>query len=522
MKLRDILSRVEYKVIRGCDNYADTEITDVTDVSAEVTAGCVFVCVEGRRRDGHGFVAEAVDKGASVIVCSRGRGAEVLGFTASDGDVCVVEVEDTRSAYAAVCGAFFGVYGAEVKIICVTGTNGKTSVSTMVRDGLLAYGKRAAVIGTLGGSFEGREYSCGTMTTPDPKRLYGLLSEFISRGAEYIVMEASSHALALRKLDGLRVYMGVFTNLTPEHLDFHGDMDGYEYAKALLFEKCEYCGVFFADDHHYGRMLAALPEGVRAVRCSLVDKSAEYLADDIVTLGENGVKYTVIHGNYRMETDFIMDKTEVFCGMAGEFSVYNSLLAFSVLCELGIPPSCASGGITSCKGVRGRMEKLPVPAESGISVFIDFAHTPDALSKLLRSVRGFCNEENRIVAVFGCGGDRDRSKRSLMGAIATRLADLTVITADNSRSEPVEEIINDILSGVDRSRPYKVVADRKAAIEFVLESAAAGDVILLCGKGHEEYEISGGVTVPFSERRIVADFFEKWGEKGGKQSLSKR
>ena len=161
------------------------------------------------------------------------------------------------------------------------------------------------------------------------------------------------------------------------------------------------------------------------------------------------------------------------------------------------------------------MEKLSVPSESGIAVFIDFAHTPDALSKLLRSVRAFSRPENRIIAVFGCGGDRDRSKRSLMGAIATRLADFTVITADNSRSEATESIINDILSGVDRARPYKVIADRREAIEYVLENAATGDIILLCGKGHEEYEIRGGETVPFSERRIVADFFERR-KNGGK------
>ena len=516
MRLGELLSLVEYKVVYG-DGIMNSDVLDITDSSAECAVGSVFFCIEGRRSDGHSFACDAVENGASVLVCSSGRGEEMREFTASFGDVVVIEVKDTRSAYAKACGMFYGVSASDVKIICVTGTNGKTSVSTMIRDGLSACGKRAALLGTLGGSFEGEYYGCGTMTTPDPKRLYAILSEFIARGAEYIVMEASSHALALRKLEGLRVYMGVFTNLTPEHLDFHGNMDEYEFAKTLLFSKCECGGVFFADDPHAERMALALPYGRKKVYCSLWDKGADYFVDEFSLLGENGVKYSVNRGIYRGEGEIYNEKTRIYCGIAGEFSLCNSLLAFATLCELGIPSACASGGITACRGVKGRMEKLPTPADSGISVFIDFAHTPDALSKLIRSVRGFCGAENRIVVVFGCGGDRDRSKRSLMGAIASRLADLTVITADNSRSESVDSIINDILSGVERSRPHKVISDRRAAIEYVLDSAASGDVILLCGKGHEEYELRGGETYPFSERKIVADFFEKRSGKGGRK-----
>ncbi len=517
MRLGELLALVEYKQVYGGDGIANSEVADITDNSAECATGGVFFCIEGRRSDGHSFACDAVENGASVLVCSSGRGEEMREFTASFGEVGIIEVKDTRAAYAKACGAYYGVSDSDVKIICVTGTNGKTSVSTMIRDGLCACGKRAAILGTLGGSFEGEHYGCGTMTTPDPKRLYAILSEFIARGAEYIVMEASSHALSLRKLDGLRVYMGVFTNLTPEHLDFHGNMDEYEFAKTLLFSKCEYGGVFFGDDPHAERMMLALPYGRKKVYCSLVDKGADYFADEACMLGENGVKYSVNRGIYRENGIFYNERTQIYCSVAGEFSLYNSLLAFATICELGIPSACASGGITACLGIKGRMEKLPTPTDSGISVFIDFAHTPDALSKLIRSVRGFCGAENRIVVVFGCGGDRDRSKRSLMGAIASRLADLTVITADNSRSESVEGIINDILSGVDRSRPHKVISDRRAAIEYVLESSAAGDVILLCGKGHEEYEIRGGKTYPFSERRIVADFFEKRSGKGGRK-----
>lgn len=517
MKLRELLDAVGYLMVSGRRDMLENEVSGITDNSEECADGAVFVCVEGRRNDGHAFAGEAVDRGAAVLVCSSDRGEEIREFTASFGDVCVIEVNDTRSAYAKMCGVFYGVYNSGVKVICVTGTNGKTTVSTMIRDGLVAYGKRTALLGTLGGSFEGREYGCDTMTTPDPGKLYRILSEFVKGGAEYIVMEASSHALALRKLDGLCVHMGVFTNLTPEHLDFHGNMDEYEYAKSLLFAKCRWGGVFFADDPHWEKMAVALPEGAHAVRCSLCDRGAEYKAEGISTLGENGVRFSVIHGIYRAEGRFPNGRTDVYCAIPGEFSVYNSLLAFAVLCELGVPPLCASGGITACAGVRGRMEKLDVPAELGISVFIDFAHTPDALSRLLRSVRSFCGDGNRIVTVFGCGGDRDRSKRSLMGAIASRLSDLTVITADNSRSESTETIVSDILSGFDRARPHKVITDRREAIEYVLENASFGDIILLCGKGHEEYEIRGGVKYPFSERNIVAEYFGRTVGEGGKR-----
>jgi len=509
MKLKKLLSVAGLKITCGSETALDVEISDVTDNSGECADKSVFVCVEGRRNDGHDYASEAVENGAVALVCSPGRNEEMREFTASFGDVAVIEAEDTRSAYAKLCGIFYGVFDSEARVVCVTGTNGKTTVSTMIRDGLSAYGKRAALLGTLGGEFEGRHYDSDTMTTPDPKRLYGILGEFISLGAEYIIMEASSHALALRKLDGLTVYMGVFTNLTPEHLDFHGNMDEYEYAKSLLFAKCRYGGVFFADDPYWERMALSLANECRRARCSLSDSEAEYRADGIAMLGENGVKYSVIHGNYRVEGGEHNCRTDVYCGIAGSFSVANSLVAFATLCELGIPPVCASGGITACRGVRGRMEKLPVPSESGISVFIDFAHTPDALSKLIRSVRAFCGPEKRIVTLFGCGGDRDRSKRSLMGAIASRLADFTVITADNSRGEPLGVIINDILSGVDRARPHVVIPDRREAIEYALDSAAEGDVILLCGKGHEEYELRDGEKIPFSERKIVSDFFDK-------------
>ena len=511
MKLRELLEGIDYKLVSG-EAGLDRESVGVTDDSRECGLNYAYVCVCGKKNDGHKFVANAVESGATALICESGRGEEIRGITASKGDIAVVEVQDTRSALARMLGVLNGVFRSSAKIVCVTGTNGKTTVSTLIYRALCSLGHKAALLGTLGGEFMGKHYSCGTMTTPDPKILYGILGEFIKGGAEYIIMEASSHALALRKLDGLMVHIGVFTNLTPEHLDFHGSMGEYARAKARLFERCEYGGVFFADDSYAENMQLALACGRRCVRCSITEKSADYFADNVEILGLSGVKYTVIHGDFDRIGVAVNTRTEVYSGIPGSFSVCNSLLAFSVLCELGIPSVCASGGVAACRGVRGRMERLPVPESAGYSVFIDFAHTPDALSKVITAVRDFSKVGERIVLVFGCGGDRDRSKRSLMGAIASRLADLTVITADNSRSEATESIIEEILSGFDRSRPYKVITDRREAINYVLETAGAGDIILLCGKGHEEYEISGGTVQHFSEREIVAEFFADHGK----------
>ncbi|MBQ9117243.1 MAG: UDP-N-acetylmuramoyl-L-alanyl-D-glutamate--2,6-diaminopimelate ligase [Clostridia bacterium] len=515
MKLKSLLNGIKYSIISEGSELADgdcgeIEITDITDNSVECGRGCLFVCIKGAKNDGHEFIADALKGGAAVIVFEKERIEEIRGITASNPYIYFIMVENARSAFAKMCAAYYGIGGSSVKIICVTGTNGKTTVSTIICRALCACGKHAALLGTLGGYFEGESYSSGTMTTPDPKLLYRIIASFVERGAEYVVMEASSHALALDKLDGLDIYLGVFTNLTPEHLDFHGSMDEYGAAKAKLFEKCRSGGVFFSDDPYCARMASALGEGKKTVFCSLRDENADYFAIDVRWLGENGVKYSVLHGNSQGNgLKRHTSRTEIFCGIAGSFSVGNSLLAFAVLHELGVPAVCAAGGIISQGGVRGRMERLALPEKTGFSVFIDFAHTPDALSKTLRSVREFADREQRITVLFGCGGDRDRSKRSLMGAIASRLADMTVLTSDNSRSESAEAIISEILSGFDRSKPYKIIIDRREAIRYALSTATKGDIIMLCGKGHEEYEIVGDRVIPFSERDIVAEFFRE-------------
>ena len=505
--LGELFVGVQHRIIKPYPSdkslYAK-EIRGVCSVSAECKEGEVFVCIVGRRSDGHAYASEAISRGAAAVVCERGRGEELMRLykRESDGDTgsCIIEVEGARSVFAKLCARFYRVDGEKPRLICVTGTNGKTTVSTMIARGLNSCGRKAALLGTLGGCFAGKSYSTGSMTTPDSHRLCEILAAFKADGAEYIVMEASSHALALDKLDGLKIHMGVFTNLTAEHLDFHGDMEGYFEAKARLFERCEEA-VIFADDPYAKKIGSFMKSGRRAAYCSLSETDAEYFADEISLFGENGVSYCVICNDSGSGEEKI--KTNVVCRMAGEFSVINSLLAFAVLSELGLKKSDAAEAIRIQEGVKGRIEKLGVPKELGFSVFVDFAHTPDALSKLLCTVRGFLRDGQRVITLFGCGGDRDRSKRSLMGAIASRLSDFVIITSDNSRTEQPGDIIAEILTGVDKSRPHAVIEDRRTAIEYAIENAGKGDVILLCGKGHEEYETDQNGTRPFSERKIV-------------------
>ncbi len=460
----------------------DTEVTDITSDSRKVSPGCMFICIKGRKNDGHNYICEARRRGASVIVCEKGCGL-------CAGNALVLTTKNARSTHAKIISNACKRPDREIKIIAVTGTNGKTTVTSMIYNALIRAGKRCALIGTLGAYFEDNSEKIGTMTTPDPDELYPLLRRYADGGAEYAVMEASSHALALGKLDGMRIYIGAITNITPEHLDFHGDMEGYSDAKAKLFELCEK-GVFCIDDAYTEKLYRNAR--CKKLSCSVRDSGCDYFADNARYLGTDGVEFIMRH---------VGEGTKVTSEIPGSFTVSNALLAVSVLSEAGLSVMAAANGVAHLNGVRGRMEKLPLKTD--FSVIIDFAHTPDALSKLLESVRGFRKNGQRIVTLFGCGGDRDPSKRSLMGAIASRLSDFVIITSDNSRSEDTGAIIDEIMSGFDRKCPYKRIDDRKKAIIYAVRNAMRGDIILLCGKGHEEYEIDMSGTHPFSERDIV-------------------
>lgn len=489
MKLYDLLSAVE---TFSFTEPHDMEIRAITSDSRRVGQGDLFVCIRGLHLDGHRYLRDAVEAGA-VAVMTEGEYGDV------PSGVAHITVPDTRSALSKLYHAWYGNPGDRLRLIAVTGTNGKTSVSFMLRAIWEASMERCGLIGTVHCASGGKllqsraEESDANMTTPDPEDLYRLLAEMEADGVKTVIMEATSHALALGKLDALHFDAAIFTNLTPDHLDFHGTMDRYFEAKAKLFERCD-LAILCGDDTWAKKLRARLHCPVRV--CSAKRQEADYIAEQIRDRGVEGISYCLKTARARIRIE---------CPVPGRFTVMNTLLAATLALERGKSPTCIHDALRSFVGVRGRMEAVRLPLSAECRVFIDYAHTPDAMENLLRTARGFCRAGQRLVIVFGCGGERDQGKRPVMGALATSLADFAVITADNSRGEDPREIISAIVEGAraQKAENYIVIPNRRDAIAYVLHHAQAGDVILLAGKGHETYEIDRTGRHPFDERTIV-------------------
>lgn len=464
----------------------------VTD-SRKVTKDCIFVCIRGTRCDGHEHIEEAIVAGAAVIVAENVRGVCV-------GGAAIILVENTRHTASLLYNAWFGKPAEDIKIIGVTGTNGKTSVSLMLREIFERAGYPCGLLGTVGYfSVSGRKLCEAEMTTPDPETLYWALSEMKRDGAEYAFMEVSSHALAQCRTDAITFDTAVFTNLTEDHLDFHKDMESYYKAKEKLFTQCRRA-VVNTDDAAGRRLFRSLEgSGVDVRSCSL-DKG-DYCALLSRDNGAYGSEYALktVNGIYR-----------VFLPLAGEFQIINSLEASAVALMHGIPIDRLRSALSDMRSISGRMERLTAHEKQNFDIFIDYAHTPDALEKLLKSVRGFKSDKARIVLLFGCGGEREIQKRRLMGQIASRLADLVIVTADNSRGEDTDRIISDILKGIDKEKQYAVIKDRREAIEQAVSIyARKGDILILAGKGHETYQIDAEGKHHFDEREIVREALDK-------------
>ena len=466
---------------------ADTEISAIAMDSGRVTTGCLFICINGLHTDGHTFIGEAIDKGAVAVLCETGRRRASVPTVYSDRPRC---------AAARLYNAFWGNPVAALKFIGVTGTNGKTTVTHMLRAILETSMYRTGLVGTVGCESCGRHLTAqnrdplANMTTPDPPDLYRMLREMADDGVEYVLMEVTSHALALGKLDPIRFTAGIFTNLTPEHLDFHGTMDAYAEAKAELFRRSELSVI--NTDSPYGEQMCRAAKG-RCVRCSAVGRPADYRAENLRLASVRGVEYELHADKTRMK---------ISCPIPGGFTVMNSMQAAVCAIELGIGPTSIQDALASMTGVRGRMERVRLGVGADFSVLIDYAHTPDALEKLLRTARDSCTDGQRLVLLFGCGGDRDRSKRAMMGSVAELYADRVILTSDNSRTEDPQAILADILAGM-RHGTAEVIPDRAEAIRQAILTANRNDLILLAGKGHEEYEIDRTGRHRFSEREIV-------------------
>jgi UDP-N-acetylmuramoyl-L-alanyl-D-glutamate--2,6-diaminopimelate ligase len=489
LKLARLLFGIEVHGASLAGFALERDITAVCSDSRRATKGCLFICLRGLREDSHAHVSEAMERGAAMVICENAD--------AMPPGTPYVLVDDTRSACAKIWNNFCGDPASKLWITAVTGTNGKTTTVSLLQKLYQAAGESdevelacrfedTRVIGTL----------TGTLTTPDPEELYPLLSSFVSEGCENVVMEASSHALALGKLDALTPELAVFTNLSPEHLDFHGTMDAYFEAKTKLFRMAR-LGIANADDPYFARLAAA-------ATCPIISYSpsggaADYRAVDIEMHGTEGTSYTIEGSGI---------KFEIFTPLCGSFNVANTLAAAVTALESGIPSEYTARVIAEFSSVKGRFERVPTPG-TGFDVFIDYAHTPDALENILRAARGVIKPGGRLTVLFGCGGDRDPYKRPVMGRVASALADFSVITSDNSRSEKPADIIAQILKGFDRERPHAVIENRAEAIHYALSSAREGDLIILAGKGHEDYEITASGKRHFDEREVVADWLAK-------------
>ncbi len=450
----------------------DADIKFITDDSRKCTAESVFVCDE----KGSCYIQDALNNGARLVICEKG-----------EGDRCI-RVPDARKAYALLCSEFFGNSHRKLRLIAITGTNGKTTTGGMLYSILTAAGKKCSLISTVENIIEGRSEG-SSLTTPDCFNLHRMLDETARKGGEYCIMEASSQGLCQERLYGLHFDCGVFTNLTEDHLDYHGTFENYKNAKLKLFERCDKA-IINRDDIHWEEFSRA--SAGRVITYSLRSDAATYTAKCI--------KYNENVTDYAFVGDSLIHRMKL--QIPGDFNISNSMAAVAVALEQGVSVECCGAALRSFYGVRGRMEILNINAD--FRVIIDYAHTPDGIRKALLSLKNF--DRNRIITLFGCGGDRDKSKRALMGKTVAELSDVAIVTSDNPRTEDPESIIDDILEGMKKSKiPVYIQKNRAEAIEYALKTAQKNDIILLCGKGHETYQIIGEEKLPCDERQIVPD-----------------
>lgn len=481
MKLKELFDGVP---VLSWNADRDLEVSSVSSDSRKIESGAAFVCLKGLKVDGRVWIPQSFEKGAVVAVCQEKPETEVP----------YVLVEDTRRVLPLLLSNFYGHPEKSFRrIIGITGTNGKTTTSFMMKAIFDRAGCKTGLIGTTKYLVCDEEFpvdaSSSLLTTPDPELLFRLFAAMREKGVDTVIMEASSHALALKKLTGVPFRVGVFTNLTRDHIDFHKTMDEYLEAKKGLFRVADK-GIFNLDDEAFARMTENVSSTVTGYSAK---GEGDYAAEEILSHDDKGITYRL---RYKDETKVVR------VAVPGSFTVYNSLAAIAAAREEGIAWEPILDALAEMNGVKGRIERIPT--KTPFSVFIDFAHTPDALENILKNLREFTT--GRLITLFGCGGDRDKTKRPIMGEIACRLSDYVIITSDNCRSEKKEDIIRDIVAGAkDAGCEFTTITDRTEAIRFALDRGKAGDVILLAGKGHEEYEIDQNGKHEYSERKIVLE-----------------
>ena len=479
MKLSSLISDInDIKIIKGD---IDIEIKGIAYDSRNVEQGYVFVCISGFKTDGHNYVAEAVNKGAVAVIIERDM--EI------NQNIAVIKISDTRIALALMSAAYFGYPAENIKLIGVTGTNGKTTTTYLIKSILENAGFNIALIGTISNIICQRE-TPSKRTTPESYDLQEMFSEM--RNTDYCIMEVSSHSLELNRVAGCVFNSGIFTNLTRDHLDFHGTFENYLNAKLKLFKQSK-MPIINIDDEYSNEIRSKI--GIDAMTYS-VNKDADVKAED--------VEITSKYSKFKL----VYDHKSVLINlpMPGRFNVYNALAAACACINEGVSLNLIRNGLEAIKVISGRSEVID--SKRGYTIIIDYAHTPDGLENILNTVHEYV--KGRVISLFGCGGDRDKTKRPIMGEIAGKLSDFCIITSDNPRTEDPISIINDIIPGIDKTNcSYKIIENRRAAIKEALLIAKENDVIVIAGKGHETYQVLKEKTIHFDEREIVNEILEK-------------
>lgn len=503
MKLAALLPHLSDATIETQAQYtasANQDVTEATSDSRQVKSGAIFVALTGSRTDGHEFLDKAAAAGAIALIIESGRTSKVK----LPENSTVISVPKPWKALAELSSALHGFPGKHLRLVGVTGTNGKTTVTHLIEQMLMDQGKKVGLIGTLGHkTSQQKTYDSTGHTTPMATELQGILAEMRQENNEFVVMEVSSHALEQYRVEGCDFEVAVLTNITQDHLDYHKTMEQYWQAKALLFSRLQpgvekkRSAVINLDSDYAREFLAACPQGVQVYTYAIQANDADIRIEN--------PNYSIAGSSFTVITP--AGKAEVKLKLGGQFSVYNALAALSSGLALGIPLEDCVQSLERVSGIRGRFE---VVSEKPY-VIVDYAHTPDGLENVLNAARVVTPQNGRLIAVFGCGGDRDATKRPKMGHIVERLADLLVITSDNPRTEDPQQIITDVISGIQRFDSNRMIVDvdRKQAIHQAIDLAKPDDIIVVAGKGHEDYQILGDRTIHFDDREVVQDYVKQ-------------
>ncbi|MFX0548899.1 UDP-N-acetylmuramoyl-L-alanyl-D-glutamate--2,6-diaminopimelate ligase [Hathewaya histolytica] len=484
MLLTNILKGIDFKLISGS---LDIEINKICYDHRKIENGDLFFALKGATVDGHDFIKEAIKKGAIAVVLSKEVQDDFHNTT-------LIQVEYGRKALAKASSNYYDNPSDKLKLIGITGTNGKTTSTFMIKSILESEGHKVGLVGTIA-NYIGNKKIDSSHTTPESLELHKLFKEMLDEGIEYCVMEVSSHSLSLDRVYGVKFKYGIFTNLTQDHLDFHKTFDAYFEAKYKLFEMSENA-VINIDDPYGERIIELLQsKGNKNIVTYSIDKESDYKAFD-ESIHSRGVEFKVLHD---------MANENLYCALPGRYNIYNSLGAIIVALEEGIKLEDVKKALSKAM-VPGRCEILTHNKNLGFEIIVDYAHTPDGLENILSTAREFTR--GKLISVFGCGGDRDKTKRPIMGKIGCDLSDIAVITSDNPRTEEPMSIIEDILVGL-KTDNYIVVENRREAIKRAIIEAQNGDVIVIAGKGHEDYQILKTGKIHFDEREVVDEILKE-------------